>query len=301
MIPRNDNKQAMAEAKVWCEYYMDYIAPEENCMEPMSNWLYPVIDTVDKISISKDENYTHKNEVKAMIAVEFYWRSMFTGILRDGSKGVILVTENSCVPDSFSYQLDGSYAKYLGVGDFHDPKYDSMMVKSDIWDLKSYRVDESKYTGLPLDTSTCIFTFKIYPSDEMKARTYKTSTGCSCNQLIVMIGCTSPLLSTMIHYSEFETNNGIVFSVSAIGFIIFPFLLFLVYDRIVSRQHKVIVKSAQVSNAIISSLFPASVRDKIKLEAKRKDDESAHFLDSATDSAPIAELYPSTTVLFAGK
>jgi hypothetical protein len=38
MIPRPGNAQALAEAALWCPYYQDFIAPGENCMEPLSQW-----------------------------------------------------------------------------------------------------------------------------------------------------------------------------------------------------------------------------------------------------------------------
>jgi hypothetical protein len=88
--------------------------------------------------------------------------------------------------------------------------------------------------------------------------------------------------------------------VSAAAFIIFPFLGFLIYDRKVAQQQQFIMSSAVRSNAIISSLFPATVRDKLHHLVINSDNESVGDGPSCLFDAPIAELYTDTTVLFAG-
>jgi class 3 adenylate cyclase len=91
-------------------------------------------------------------------------------------------------------------------------------------------------------------------------------------------------------YKAIQTNQGIIFAVSAVAFIVFPFMVFLAYEHRVSRQQKKLMSSAQRSNAIVESLFPSSVRDKLYLQDS----------DDRNDSgAPIADLHPDTTVVFA--
>lgn len=169
MLPRSDSPEATAILEPWCEYFKDYISPGEECMEPMSTWFYPIIDNVEQIKISEIELLESSNDVKGMISVEFYWRSWFKDILPDGSKGIVLVTENSCTAEKFTYQIDGPIATYLGVGDLHDTKYNGISVSSSLFDLNSFRVEESHATSLPMDETGCIFTFHVYPSDQMKA------------------------------------------------------------------------------------------------------------------------------------
>lgn len=73
----------------------------------------------------------------------------------------------------------------------------------------------------------------------------------------------------------------------------------------VKNQQRVILSTAKRSNAIISSLFPSNVRDKIyrteidDIGQKKRNSQSG--ASPSVSSAPIAELYPDTTVLFAGK
>lgn len=91
-----------------------------------------------------------------------------------------------------------------------------------------------------------------------------------------------------------QTNQGVIFAVSAVAFIVLPFMVFLAYERRVSQQQKLLMSSAQRSNAIVDSLFPSNVRD--KLYATGNNDKNIE----GQNSAPIADLYPETTVLFAG-
>jgi hypothetical protein len=231
-------------------------------------------------------------EVEAMIATDFYWHNMFRDILPKGEEGIVLVVENSCDEDGFTYQINGPLPTYLGVGDHHDQKYDAVSIHSAMFDLASYRVGISDYTGLPFDRDTCMFHFRVYASDHMsdskflvlyndrKKEFWNSSHKCK------LIPFSSP---------EYHTNNGIVFALSAFAFILFPFLLFLVYDRLMSRQQKQIVTSAEKSNAILSDLFPSHIRDKL-YRPIIMNGEDQH---ATSHASIIADLYPETTILIA--
>jgi hypothetical protein len=95
-----------------------------------------------------------------------------------------------------------------------------------------------------------------------------------------------------------RTNQGIIFAVSAVAFIVVPFMVFLAYEHRVSRQQKRLMSSAQRLNAIVDSLFPPNVRDKLFPPI----DTNNKYQEVENDSgAPIADLHPETTVIFAGK
>jgi class 3 adenylate cyclase len=89
----------------------------------------------------------------------------------------------------------------------------------------------------------------------------------------------------------------------------FAVLMFLVYDRLVERRQAIVLKSANQSSAIVSSLFPKSVTDRLldigsdsnsrTMTAKTR---LKSFLSDSQDNQglqPIADLFPETTVLFA--
>jgi hypothetical protein len=100
-------------------------------------------------------------------------------------------------------------------------------------------------------------------------------------------------------YIEFDTNQGIIFAISAAAFIIIPFLVFLVYDQKSLHRQEVILTSANQNNAIVSALFPKNVREKI-MSVDANGNTMLHLLSSNTimDTPPIADLFPETSVLF---
>jgi class 3 adenylate cyclase len=93
-------------------------------------------------------------------------------------------------------------------------------------------------------------------------------------------------------------------------------ITFFIYDRFVTRRNDKVIEAAAHSNKIISTLFPAQVRDRLFAEkeqnAKRPTNlksmlTNGNFLDTRKDedddvgykSKPIADLFPETTILFA--
>jgi hypothetical protein len=167
MVPNQDNPEAVAESEIWCDFYKDYIAPSENCNEPMGSLLYPIFDKVDKIERTGSSLNPSEDVLKAQLIVEFYWRTKFRDLLPERLKGIILVVDNACGA-SFTYQINGPLALYLGRGDRHDPKYNYMVVESTLSNLESYFQEDSKYSGAPIEKDTCVYSFHVYPSDEMK-------------------------------------------------------------------------------------------------------------------------------------
>ena len=87
--------------------------------------------------------------------------------------------------------------------------------------------------------------------------------------------------------------------------------VFLLYDRYVEHRQKVVLSTAVKSNAIVSSLFPENVRDRLMDEAIRPqtdgyDKRSSDMFRVQGDtsaylktSKPIADFFPSVTCIFA--
>jgi hypothetical protein len=51
--------------------------------------------------------------------------------------------------------------------------------------------------------------------------------------------------------------------VAAVLIFVFTSLVFLLYDRLVERRQKKVMSTAMQSSAIVSSLFPSQVRDRL--------------------------------------
>jgi hypothetical protein len=138
---------------------------------------------------------------------------------------------------SFTYALDGPNAFYLGPGDLHDTDYDDL----------AYVVELMPFIALDSDKeeSYCEYTLHIYPTQDLHD-TYKTK---------------APAI--------FTTVIVVIFLISAI--------CFLTYDFLAQRQQLEAMQREAKSKAIVNSLFPAEVRDRL-------------FKDGETEELPKGEI-----------
>ena len=249
MNPDPNNEAEVAVAQGHSEWLSARISPDEVALEPASDIYFPIRDNVE--SMTADPTVYPPVGV---FAVTFYWRDMIRDILPSSAKGILVVVENPCSAN-FTYRLDGPDTTLLGRGDYHDLKYDFMEQHSLIGKLGAYRIRDSTYTGPPLDEQHCPITFKIYPSADTESAT--------------------------------KSNGPIIYSCATVLICLFSAVIFLVYDRYQERRQRKLAESAQKNQAIVSSLFPAFVREKI---VRAKTDTK--------DTTQIADLYTDTTVFF---
>lgn len=228
-----------------------------------------------------------------------YWQSFFQNILPEDAVGVRVVLQNSC-NQSFSYEINGATATYLGKGDFHNPEYDYMMVETGYGAvLGSGGVPE----GVNSTSSSiqCFYNVKVFPSEATK--------------------------------EEFTTDAPIIFAGSLAVIFVFTSMVFVLYDWCVGRRHRKVQETAVKSGAVVRSLFPAKVVDRLYETAENKTSQHASFVNTKTAKAnafksgqrhnmitesrrdlntdqgndygdietsdPIADLYPDCTVFFA--
>jgi len=89
-------------------------------------------------------------------------------------------------------------------------------------------------------------------------------------------------------------------------------LVFFIYDIFVQRRNDRIIEQAARANAIVSSLFPSTIRDRmigehadikgaknLKAFMANKNGSSSNLGATKFDSKPLADLFLNTTVLFA--
>ena len=157
-------------------------------------------------------------------------------------------------------------------------------------------------TNMPVVTNGCDYSMNVYPANAMTGTTKK------------------PFLFTVI----------------VVAIIAFIGLLFLIYDCLRQRQRRTLITAATKSHQLVTSLFPANVRDRLLEKEKEKkkpkktkkpnsrksiaskgpmsvDGTNATVLSQETSestnnsnavadifkSKPIADLFPHCTVLFA--
>ncbi|KAL3917415.1 MAG: hypothetical protein SGILL_004724 [Bacillariaceae sp.] len=293
MIAYEDDFERIENNVFYAEFFAPYLPPGVNAMEPASDIYYPIFEDSHK-GIKMAEN--DDREAVGVFCLSVYWRDTVKKILPDGSNGLLVVFTNPCNP-TWTYQINGPEAVFLGAGDAHEERYDSMGMSSLLTELGNYAIGDTEYSGLPINEEFCPYTIHIYPSSEME--------------------------------QSFKTNTPLIFALVTALVFVGTAMTFLLYDFWVERRQRVVMKTAIKSSALVSSLFPTAVAKKMMAEheelpedtqpksrlksflndGKRNDnvfDHSEGSLDNSHQSGlakgsakPIAELFPETTVFFA--
>lgn len=189
---------------------------------------------------------------------------------------MIITWTSPCAP-SFTYQIDGPDVLYLGVGEKHEDKFSHMKVEATYDDLTSNAFNTQVYTGIPLSKDPiCPFTLNLYPSTLME--------------------------------EKFRSERPLLFSLLTIGLFMIAALTLYIYDFQVEKRKRNLVKTAKKTDAIVSNMLPANVRNLLYRNATDDDgDDDESFSNDDEDKGvrsmfkggAIAELYPSATIVFA--
>ncbi|CAB9520226.1 Receptor-type guanylate cyclase gcy [Seminavis robusta] len=186
----------------------------------------------------------------------------------------LLAVVSNTCNTTFSYFIEGKDAWFIGYEDAHEPKYNDM----------------SLFVDLALDATPalydrpghCMYSMKIYPTQEFEDN-YKTST---------------PIIFATVVASTF----------------LLVFIVFLMYDRMVLKRNEKMISNAAKSNAIVTSIVPDHLRD--RLLNRQDDDKDMNGKKNGTlktflnnehggqgmergQSPPLADLFLDTTVCFA--
>ena len=267
--------------------------------DPVSMMYYPIFDS-----------FKSTKRLVGLFATTLVWKKLFAGILKNQEDGIVCVIENAC-GQTFTFEVNGQNAEYLGAADFHDHKYDHVEESYMFDALQTSNVFDFRNGSTPLNQDYCPYSIRVYPSNKV--------------------------------YKEHVTfKPGLYAGCVALVFLIILLVIFT-YDIVLQRRMENVSKAAQEYRKVVSSLFPAVVRDRLfrfKPEKKKKDsselgDHSEKHLghpsgkssrpqthlqtfkeegslageeqeeyfsdgdDSSVESKPIADLFPDCTVLFA--
>eukprot|EP00980_Cylindrotheca_fusiformis_P014464 scaffold3861_cov112-Cylindrotheca_fusiformis.AAC.1 len=236
-------------------------------------------------------------EMVAITLISIRWLDYFRNVLTEGEDGITVVLESACprlvddggstlvrqnITDSerniVTYKVDGPNAVLMGEADLHDPAYDALAVSEVFVDL---HVDQSQ---LPEGSCVPILTLHVYPSEELEV--------------------------------SFHTAKAAIYTAVVVVIFSFTSLVFLLYDFFVGKRQRAVMERIMKQDRIVSDVFPSAIRDRLYENQTKnmingdadllEDDGPLGFDDSfvgkssRTDgSAPLADLFPSVTVVFA--
>ena len=123
----------------------------------------------------------------------------------------------------FCVRLNGNQAEFLGGGDLHGPSNDQM---------RRINFDDNYFNPEVVNTpGHCVFSYRVYPSEAFN--------------------------------SDYSSHLPVVLTCIVAGMFLIMAITFFVLLQYVEKRHNKIVGEAAISNAIVSSLFPSSVRKRL--------------------------------------
>jgi Adenylate and Guanylate cyclase catalytic domain len=249
--------------------------------DPFSYVFFPVFDTFIE-------------ETKEAVAVMFTainWRVYFENLLPDNIVGVTLVLSNGC-DEPFTYTINGHDVVFVGEGDLHDKNFDDMRRTTSFASLTNKTTISTtslERNNFVFDSSECPYIIHVYPSEA--------------------------------YYNMHNTDTPAIITSAVAGIFVFTVLLFVAFDRLVECRQRILLKKATQTTEILSSIYPANIRDKLLAEHSTgvdgkksensdilapnhrlksflnnsdKDPNSTNGLQASMQ--PLADLFPNTTV-----
>lgn len=241
-----------------------------------------------------DANATSK--IIGTFFVDFCWSYILSLDVPEESNGFQLVIENTR-GQAFTYQIQNSIVSFLGAGDLHDIAFDSLMRESTYEAFVPVVQDLAATPSSESLTKQLYYNMRVYPSNACVRR--------------------------------YRTNRPLIYAVVVVAIFIFTSTMFLMYDLLVRRRQTKVMASAMQTDAIVSSLFPESIRARLvgnggqskqnlsSAARKRNKSSPLHFaapksqlktmLQGKSNMAqlafsiaePIADFFPYVTVVFA--
>jgi hypothetical protein len=192
-----------------------------------------VDDPITILSYPVFDSFAADRQVVGVLGTTLYWRLLFTEVLPPtGKTDIVVVVENS-FGQAESYRIDGPEVTYLGQGDLHDPKYDDMKLTENVVDYVTSKAgpESRSFTAVDLNTQYVRYNLTVYPSADMEA--------------------------------QFVNNDPIVYAVLVALIFVFTTVVFLLFNWLVERRQSIVLDKAVKSTAVVRSLFPENVQQRI--------------------------------------
>lgn len=218
------------------------------------------------------------DSIAGSISFDISWSTFVSSVFPPLSQFVDIVVENTC-GQNFTYSVDteANHLSLQGEGDLHDPKFTYSAVSSSYTDYENIiSVVSTRAPREGTQLSYCRYRFHVFATEAFE--------------------------------DEYLDSDPFIFAIITASIFVFTSIIFFLYDRSVARRQSKLMNSANRTNAIVSSLFPKNVRDRLFEQAQSGDSPSTtlrvsklrmhSFLhgenkDSLISSEPIADLFAS--------
>jgi hypothetical protein len=142
----------------------DFVGDVKRATQPAVEMYFPVMEKKFKQVIARG----NESSLVAILGLSIFWQDLLEGILPLGNNGVVAVFDNGECNQTFTYQINGPEAIYLGSGDRHETAYDYLMKSSSLRGLTQFSSVDHAYTGPPLNEDFCPYSLHLYSSETME-------------------------------------------------------------------------------------------------------------------------------------
>jgi hypothetical protein len=224
------------------------------------------------------DSFSSSAAVVGYLIEVFSWKTFWQDVMPDDTRPLVLHLESSCGHQSM-YQVSGSKVELLSQEEDYAGEYPKEIYSSFAEFANSQELaDEADLSSI------CSYSIHIYPTAEME--------------------------------QEFDSQRPLGLAMAVVAVFLVTVVLFFLFDIIMTRQRNAVMENAKKQNALVSSLFPKSIQDKMLQEAEESKlnnvgkagiknylnestfESGAHDLDPTTGalhkSKPIADLFPDS-------
>ena len=259
-----------------------------------------------------------RERIVGFLSIEVRWQSFFAGMRQfNEPRPIDFVVENTC-GQQHTFEIKGREVVHLGVGDKHDKRFDHLRQSTTEKDFLLYWEAQQRDIPLPDGYKDYFQGGDIFkPNDDAPS---------NCEY-------TLHFYPTRLFQESFLSSGPQNYTIGVVCMSVFTIIIFVVYDCVVQRRQHVVMKTAVRCFAIVSSLFPPRVRDRLMGPPKQTsrtddsntsgdetgafdesrpsrmrlrtflrygpDDHSDAAADPSSNLEPIAEMFPDVTVVFA--
>ena len=229
----------------------------DNGMGPRSVFFTPVFR----------EN-SNNSDIVGSVAIEFQWTSVLSDVLQNENLPLVVTTQNTCGSQSYSLLVRGPNA-FVGTksGD------SIIVVDTDGEQVIGINDDLTESSSLEEFLMYCRNQYSRFAPPEnfvglpTNAEAYQTCDATNTNNNNNDAPCFCLYTHTVYVTDEFESafksSDPVTFTLIICGIFLFAGVVFLLYDYLVERRQSLVLDKAVRSSAIVQSLFPAVVRDRL--------------------------------------
>lgn len=219
----------------------DFMLGKQERSLPRSLLVAPVLNTRNGVATT------------GIVAVEVDWITYFDNVL-SGGPAVTIVLSSNC-KQKHTYEVRGGVAKYLGEGDHHNERYNYLKKGANFAGFLEYWFDNLRAAGDKGGLPVTVFPDQGDTLFQLSNETFLKEIGV-CVYAI-------EIYPTAEYYDKFNTSSPYIYMLVTVAIFVCVILLFFLYDILVERRQRRVAASAAKSDAMINSLFPAVIRDRL--------------------------------------